>query len=158
MKKILMALAMATLTGAAFAHGFASGDLAIAHPYALVTPPGATTGGAYLTEIDNRGKTPDALVGATSPIADRVEIHNAQMDGDIMRMRAVQSIAIAPGKPVTMAPGGGYHLMLIGIHRPLTVGNDIPLTLQFAHAGKVDVTLHVQERGDAAMPAHAMSH
>jgi copper(I)-binding protein len=135
------------LSTTAFAHGYTSGTLSIAHPYALPTPPGATTGGAYLKEIDNKGAIADTLLSASSPIADRVELHNMQMDGNIMRMRDVKTIAIAPGASVAMAPGGGYHLMMIGIHQPFVVGKDIPLTLQFEHAGKVDVMLHVQERG-----------
>jgi copper(I)-binding protein len=146
----LMAIATTGL-----AHSTASGDLAIEHPYALVTPRGATTGGAYLQEIGNKGKTSDALIGASSPAADRVEIHDMQMDGNIMRMRAVKSIAIVPGKPVAMSPGNGYHLMMLGIHKPFVAGNEIPLTLQFEHAGKVDVMLHVQERGPTTMD-HAM--
>ncbi len=143
--KTLATLLLALATTAALAHGYASGDLAIEHPYAIATPPGATTGGAYLKEIDNHGADAETLVGASSPIADRVEIHDMSMDGNVMRMRQVPSIAIAPGKPVTMAPGGGYHLMLIGLHRPLAVGDQVPLTLQFQHAGKVDVMLHVQQ-------------
>jgi copper(I)-binding protein len=156
MKTAVMIVAcFVAMTTAAQAHDFKSGDLAIAHPYALPTPPGATTGGAYLQEIANKGKTPDALIGASSPVADRVEIHDMQMDGNIMRMRAVKSVAIVPGKPVAMSPGHGYHLMMLGIHQPFAVGNEIPLTLQFEHAGKVDVMLHVQERGAMAMD-HAM--
>lgn len=148
---MLTALLLAAGTSGAFAHGYTSGDLAIGHPYAIATPPGATTGGAYLKEIDNHGASPDALVGASSPAADRVEIHDMSMDGNVMRMRQVPSIAIVPGKPVTMAPGGGYHLMLIGLHHPLAVGDHVPLTLQFQRAGKVDVELHVQQSAAMAM-------
>ena len=154
MKTLVTAIAFA-VAGAASAHGYTSGDLAIAHPYALATPPGATTGGAYLKEIDNHGKSGDALIGASSPVADRVEIHSMTMDGDVMRMRPVKAIAIEPGKGVTMQPGNGYHLMMVGLHQPLVTGTKIPLTLQFERAGKVDVMLTVQERGSPDM--HHMS-
>ena len=156
MKRTLFRILVSTIACASFivpvayGHGYTSDTLDIAHPYALPTPPGATTGGAYLKEIDNKGKAPDALVGATSPFADRVELHEMKMDGDVMRMRAVTAIAISPGGSVTMAPGGGYHLMLFGIKRPLVVGQDVPVTLQFEKAGKIDVVLHVQERGAEA--------
>lgn len=150
-------LCLASLTSlSAYGHGYTSATLDIGHPYALPTPPGATTGGAYLKEIGNKGKVPDALVGATSPIADRVEIHEMKMDGDVMRMRAVPTIVIAPGGSVTMAPGGGYHLMLFGLKQPFTVGRDVPITLQFEKAGKIDVVLHVQER-DAGAAGHDMA-
>jgi copper(I)-binding protein len=153
--RFMIAACFIAMTTSGLAHDAASGDLAIAHPYALPTPPGATTGGAYLKAIANNGKAPDALIGASSPAADRVEIHDMQMDGNVMRMRAVKSIAIVPGKPVAMSPGNGYHLMMLGIHKPFVVGDEIPLTLQFEHGGKVDVMLHVQERGAMAMD-HAM--
>ncbi len=155
--RTFLAVAFAALTTTVgFAHGTTAGDLAIAHPYAIATPPGARTGGAYLKQVDNHGQAVDTLVGASSPAADRVEIHDMRMDGDVMRMAAVKSIAIEPGKPVTMAPGGGYHLMMIGLHAPLVAGQDVPMTLQFEHAGKVDVTLKVEERG-ARQADHAMS-
>jgi copper(I)-binding protein len=140
---------MSLLATAASGQDVTRGDLAIAHPYALATPPGARTGGAYLQRIDNHGKTTDTLVGATTPVADRVEIHTMRMDGDVMRMQAAQTLAVEPGHPVTMRPGGGYHLMMVGLHAPLVVGHDIPMTLAFERAGKVDVVLHVEERGAA---------
>ena len=153
-----LALTIALPLPSAEAHGYSTPTLTIAHPYALPTPPGATTGGAYLTAVDSKGNTADALVGASSPVADRVEMHTMSMDGDVMRMRAVPSIAIEPGKPIAMTPGGGYHLMMIGIHKPFVVGDRIPLTLQFQHAGRVDVMLDVQARGVQDMDHGAMRH
>lgn len=150
----VLALTAASLTAAmsgASAHGATAGTLTIAHPYALPTPPGATSGGAYLKEISNQGTSADSLVGVSSSAADRVQLHEMRMDGDVMRMRPVVAIAIGAGQRVAMAPGNGYHLMFTGIHGAWKVGDHIPLTLQFERAGRVDVTVVVQERAAVAI-------
>lgn len=138
---------MLTSASVVLAHGATLGDIGIAHPYSVPTPAGATTGAGYIKQISNKGRTDDKLVSASSPIADHVELHTMSMDGDAKRMRAVQGIPLPAGGHVEMAPGNGYHLMLIGIKRPFKLGDRIPLTLKFEKAGTVDVDLQVQERG-----------
>ena len=57
----------------------------------------------------------DRLIAAQAAIAQRVEIHSMEMDGGVMRMRAVDGgLAIAAGDSVTLAPGG-LHIMLMGL-------------------------------------------
>ena len=146
----LAGLALLTFASLAHAHGYTAGDIAIAHPYSVPTPPGATTGAGYLKELSNKGSADDRLVGASSTAADRVEMHTMSMDGDVMRMRQVAGIVIPAKGHVDMAPGNGYHLMLIGIRQPLKVGDKVPLKLTFENAGAVDVELLVQERGAAS--------
>jgi copper(I)-binding protein len=48
------------------------------------------------------------------------------MHGGMMHMQAVDSIALPAGKPVELKPGG-YHVMLIGLTRPLKTGGKVPL-------------------------------
>ncbi len=158
-KTAFFAFLAAAFSMTAYGHGYTVGTLAIDHPYALPTPPGATTAGGYITDLGNQGTAEEKLIGATSPAADHVELHNMGMDGNVMRMREVPAIVVAPGQHVLMAPGGGYHLMLIGIRKPFAIGDKVPVTLQFEHAGKVDVVLDVQARGaagDAMGHDHAM--
>jgi len=142
----LIGVALFTVTSVAVAHGYDLGDIGIAHPYAVPTPPGATTGGGYIKELSNKGDKDDRLVSASSPAADHVELHTMSMDGNVMRMRQVEAIVIPPHGHVDMAPGGGYHMMLIGIRQPLKVGDKIPVKLTFERAGTIEVELHVQER------------
>ncbi len=145
----LIGCAFVAMTSLAQAHGYTLRDIGIAHPYAVPTPAGATTGAGYIKQLSNKGATDDRLVGVSSPLADHVEIHTMSMDNNIMRMRQVAGIVIPAGGHVDMAPGGGYHLMMIGIKQPLKVGDKIPVKLTFEKAGTVDVELHVQERGAA---------
>jgi periplasmic copper chaperone A len=144
--------ALVAAAPSALAHGATLGDIDLQHPYSAPTPPGATTGGAWIKDLVNKGATDDVLTGASSPAADHVELHSMSMDGNVMRMRSVTGIPLPAKSHVAMAPGGGYHLMLIGIKQPFKVGDRIPLTLRFEKAGTVDVELMVQERnagGDA---------
>jgi copper(I)-binding protein len=61
----------------------------------------------------------------------------------MMEMDAVKDLAVAPGRPLVLAPGG-YHIMLTGLAHTLDAGDRFPLTLTFAHAGPVTVEVTVQ--------------
>ena len=149
-------LLLTAATGPAFvasaaAHGFKAGDLTLRHPWTRAT---AGKVGAGYTIIVNSGKTADQLVSATTPVADKVEIHTMTMVGGVMKMRPLHDgVAIPAGGTAKLAPGGN-HLMLIGLKAPLVEGTLVPLTLNFAKAGAVKVELKVEAAG-AAEPAHA---
>jgi periplasmic copper chaperone A len=83
------------------------------------------------------------LVGASSPVAGVVEIHEMAMDGDVMRMRALTALELPAGKRVELRPGG-HHLMLLDLKRALKPGETVPVTLVFEGAGKQRETLVVQ--------------
>lgn len=97
-------------------------------------PPAAPTAAAYLV-LRNRAGRPDRLLGAASPAAERVEVHEMSMAGGVMRMRAVPALTIGGGEEIALAPGG-LHLMLIGVRRPLRAGQRVPLTLRFERDGE----------------------
>jgi periplasmic copper chaperone A len=119
-----------------------AGDLVISQAWTRATPGGAKTGGGFLT-IENKGSSPDKLVGVSAEIAGKIEVHEMATDNGVMKMRPVEGgLAIDPGKTVKLAPGG-YHLMMMDLKSPLKQGEKIPVTLQFEKAGKVQVTLDV---------------
>ena len=140
-------LSVALLAAPVAAHEYDLGPLHIGHPYARPTPPGASTGAAYLS-IANRGKAPDSLVRASTPRAQTTELHSMSMDGNIMRMRQVPAVAAAAGATVKLEPGG-YHLMLLGLKQPLKAGERFPLTLHFEKAGQLTVEIVVQDAAAA---------
>jgi copper(I)-binding protein len=147
----LVASTAALLAGAiafaapAVAADYTLNELRILHPYARATPPGARSGGIYLV-VENAGKQADRLVGAASPAARIVEIHEMRMEGNMMRMRPVAALDIPAGGKATLAPGG-YHVMLSELHAPLVAGTTVPLTLKFEKAGAIDVTVDVEAAG-----------
>ena len=140
------ALGLGLLAFAAAAHDYKAGDIHVVHPWARATPPGAPTGAAYMT-IANSGAVADRLVAVSSPAAQRAEVHQMTMEGDIMRMRHLaDGLEIAAGGEVALEPGG-YHLMLIGLDAPLVEDTRVPLTLEFARAGTIEVELAVERPG-----------
>src|SRR5450631_1185393 len=110
------------------------------------TPGGAKVGGGYLT-IENKGSTPDRLIGGSADVAGKVEIHEMAMNNGVMTMRPLdKGLTIEPGKTVKLAPGG-YHLMMSDLKSPLKRGDKLPVTLEFEKAGKVTVSFDVQGIG-----------
>lgn len=132
--------------GQAVAHGVRAGDLSIDHPYATPTRPGLTTGAVYFRAIKNRGAEPDRLLAAHTPVAAAVELHRMELDGDVMRMRAVPAIELPAQASVRLRHGtaNGHHLMLQGLKAPLKDGDRFVLTLRFERAGTHEVTVWVQ--------------
>jgi hypothetical protein len=130
-----------------------AGDLVISQSWTRATPGGAKVAGGYLT-VENKGSAPDRLLGGSSDAAGKIEVHEMSMKDGVMNMRPLeQGLTIEPGKSVKLAPGG-YHLMLLDLKAPLKQGDNVPLTLQFEKAGKVQVTFDVQAVG-AQTPAGA---
>ena len=142
------------------AHGFRLGAIAIGHPWARATAPGQPIGGGYLT-LDNQGPAGDRLLGASAAsVAESVELHTMAMDGDVMRMRALDAIDLPVGRSVALKPGG-THLMLVGLKAPLKAGEKFPLKLRFEKAGEVEVVVNVEgaiAAGVKTVPAHGTGH
>lgn len=136
--------------GNACAHDFRVGELSIDHPYATPSLPGVKTGAAYLRGIRNKGSAPDRLIGASTPVAERVELHTRQTEGDVVRMREVSAIELPPGQEVQLRHGQPQHLMLVGLKKPLKAGELFDLTLRFEHAGQITVKAWVQQPRAAA--------
>ncbi|HEX4842638.1 MAG TPA: copper chaperone PCu(A)C [Limnobacter sp.] len=83
--------------------------------------------GAYFTV---RSEQPVTLVGVASPAAEVVEVHEMTMEGDIMRMRKADRLAVDPGQALVLKPGG-YHVMLMALTAPVETGQEVELSLQF---------------------------
>jgi periplasmic copper chaperone A len=75
------------------------------------------------------------LVSASSPVASVVEVHEMAMEKDVMRMRAVPALELAPGQTTELKPGG-YHVMLMDLKQPLQGGDTVSLTLVFEDANR----------------------
>ncbi len=149
------AAAVMFITFAAQAQEYKAGDITIEHPWARPTAGPNMLGAAYMT-LKNGGKEADTLKSASTPGADKVEVHEHIHDANgVMRMREVEGgIAIPAGGAVMLQPGG-YHIMLIGLKHNLEEGQTVPLKLTFAHAGDVDVQVAVEKKpADSGMHEH----
>ncbi|MCS6970101.1 MAG: copper chaperone PCu(A)C [Planctomycetota bacterium] len=120
----------------------AASELAIERAWARASLPGAEAGAVYA--LIRGGARDDRLVAASSPVCAHCEVHEHVRDQrGLMQMREVAGgLAIPAGAALELQPGG-YHIMLIGLHQPLRVGQRFPLTLQFAQAGPRELTVEV---------------
>ena len=102
--------------------------------------------GGFFT-LTNKGPEPDRLVAASSPVAEKIEIHAIKVVGGDIVMRPREDGLVAPaGVTLTLHPRG-YHLLLIGLRAPLVPGSRVAVTLVFEKAGSFDVELLVEAPG-----------
>ena len=145
----------AILAGVPF-HGFAQQNgIRVDDAWSRAAPAGRI-GVVYLTITDTGA--PDRLTGVASPVAESAGLHESFDDHGMAKMRDVAALPVAPGRAVTLAPGG-YHIMLTGLKQPLKQGDDFPITLVFEKAGPVNATVKVRNAGAAMPMGHdSMSH
>jgi copper(I)-binding protein len=111
--------------------GYRKGEMHAIQSWARINPAPGQASAVYFV-LHNEGKVPDRLIGATSPVAGRVELHEHIKQGSVMRMRKkADGIEVKPDDLVLLEPGG-LHLMLFDVKTPPKVGSRFPLTLQFA--------------------------
>ena len=152
MSRLTLAFAFSVLclAGGAQAHESKLQSLTMKHPWTRATAPTATTGGVFMT-IVNDGNEADTLVGASNPdLAGKIELHTHVEESGVMRMRPVPQIDIPAHGKAELKPGS-FHVMLIDLKKPLVKGTLLPLTLHFKKSGQVKVEIKVEEMG--AMPS-----
>jgi periplasmic copper chaperone A len=140
------------LTAGALALGctFAAAQVKVEGAWARPTVPGQQGGGGFVTLTSPAG---DRLVGGSTSVAQRFELHTMAMKGDVMEMRQVEAIELPAGKAVKLEPGG-LHVMFIGLKQALPLGSKVPVTLKFEKAGEVKVEFEVMSRPAAAAHKH----
>lgn len=148
------ALIWASTSGQALSHDFKVGSLELKHPWSAKAPAVAPVLGGYVT-IVNSGTSDDRLLGGSTPIAERLEIHESSIVDGVARMRpAKDGIKIAAGSTVALEPGSAHIMLVNPNHRPAE-GEKFKATLQFANAGHVEVEFVVQKGGTAKANDHA---
>lgn len=143
-------LALAALMAGA---AWPASEIEIGQPWSPATPPVAKVGAGYGT-ITNHGSQTDRLLGGSSPIATRVELHELRHNADKAEMRLVkEGVEIAPGATLELQPGS-YHLMLVGLTRPLRFGESVPITLEFEKAGPIEAEFTIRPAAKRAAASH----
>lgn len=149
----LALLSLMLSTGIASATGevgeFARDGIVVTRPWTRATPRAATVGAGYF-RVENRGTTPDRLVGGSIEVASRFEIHETVVEKDMVSMRQItQGLDLPPASSVEVMPGG-IHAMLVGLQKPLVAGDRIRGTLRFERAGEIAVDFVVVGMGAKA--------
>lgn len=156
-KRVFGSLALALVLGAtsvlfqsAAAHDYEHGDLTVMHPVARPSMGAAANSAVYLT-IENTGAD-DRLVGVSSDVAERVELHTTVMEDGVLKMQELEEGVAVPAGEMAKLETGGNHVMLMGLSEPLQVDDSFMLTLEFENAGAIDVevvVVHPNELGEA---------
>jgi periplasmic copper chaperone A len=142
----------------------AAASIDVSSVWARTSPMVAAAGAVYMT-IDNTGGLGDALIGVSvdPSIAKTAELHEtvavvdeastSTMAGgmttavageSMLEMRPVDRIVVPAQGSVALAPGG-YHIMMMDLVEPLTVGSTLNVTLTFEASGDQVVTASVRD-------------
>ncbi len=126
------------------AHAAASsppaGTVEVTHAWIRTPVPGAKVAAAY---FDVTSAQAARVVAVATDAATSASLHKMEMDGDVMRMRALDALPLPAGQPVSLAPSGN-HVMLEGLTRPLKSGDTVQLVLQVEDAAHHRQAVHVK--------------
>ena len=137
MMKILIAIVVALWAGAS--PTLAEESVRVSDAWARASVLASRPVASYLT-IESAVE--DRLLGVTTPVAGHVMIHAVEKDGDVSRMKHIETLELPTGERITLAPGG-MHLMLMGLQDKLSEGTTFPMTLSFENAGEITVEVSV---------------
>lgn len=128
----------------AYAHGENAGYLSLDHPYAIPSAAGETHGRVYLRGITNASADRDRLLGASTPVADKVVLHRLLPQVTGLREEPVQAIDLPAKTTTQLRHTGDFQLSLLGLKKPIMDGDKFDMTLRFEHAGFKTVKVWVQ--------------
>ncbi len=118
----------------------------VSQPWARATAGAGRSAAVYFTLRDHGAA--DRLTGASTPVAGMAMLHESTESNGVAHMRMLNAIELLPEHDTVLRPGG-LHLMLTGLNGPLRQGQTFSLTLTFAHAAPVTLTVPVLAPGAA---------
>lgn len=144
MKKIICSLFI--LGFLFFAHTAKANDqIIIEKPFAWETSRPVKTSAVYFT-LRNNMPSDLVLIGATTPVAETVEMDIIENVDGKMQMVKQEAMTVPANGALLLAPGV-QHLMLRHLKSPLKLGQSFPLTLTFENAAPITVTVIVKQIG-----------
>ncbi|HUN98683.1 MAG TPA: copper chaperone PCu(A)C [Bradyrhizobium sp.] len=108
MKRMAVATALMALgIGTAFAQTDKIGDILVAHPWAPpMSGPKLINSAAYM-RLTDQGSKPDELISASTPVAQKVELHVFDVENGVYGMHPVHAIEVSPAqRPQSFGPAG----------------------------------------------------
>ena len=137
----------------------ASSGLHIQQAWSPTAPPTIGVHAGYFT-VMNHADAPQVIIGASSPVYERVEMHRTTLANGVASMQAVDAITIAPGEQVAFAPGD-LHLMLMDAANPRATGDQFPVTLQLQNGETLTFQMtvkpmHMGDHSATPMADHSM--
>lgn len=154
MKRIFLAFLIGISATAVYAHSFTAETIYVDHPMIQEAPPSAPVLGGYLM-VMNSGTEDDTLIAIESPAVEKVELHQSVVTDGVARMTPMtDGLPVPAGQSVWLGDDGS-HAMFIRPDRRYQEGDEIPATLVFEKAGRIEVTFQVEKRSrDEMAPGH----
>ena len=137
-------------------HALMASEVMVHDAYVRATPPAVINSAAFMT-LHNHSKNPLALVKATSDVAKKVELHTHDMVDGQMRMYEVPKIELPAQSHTTLKPGG-FHVMLLGLHKPLIEGQKVTLNLQLSDGTTLTLAAPVKKVMAGMQMEHGAHH
>jgi len=116
----------------------------IVNPWVRAVPPNMKNSALFMT-IVNEGDEDDELIGVETDVAKMVQIHKTVNEKGVMKMLHVDKIEIHGHSKVELKPGG-YHVMLMGLKKPLKEGEKVKVILVFKNSGKIQIEAPVKRK------------
>lgn len=129
-----------------------AGQLTVTEGHVRATIPGTNVSSAYMT-LTNNNDSALTLVGATSDVSDRIEIHEHVMTDSMMRMVKRDQLVIDANSQVQLQPYG-YHLMIFNLATPLVASEKVKITLLFSQGDSQQIELPIQSIKKPAQDSH----
>jgi copper(I)-binding protein len=121
-----------------------AGEVKVSGAWARATAPGQDSAAVALHITSQKDAN---IIAVTSAAAGSVEIHSMTEENGMMQMRELDAFALKAKQEVALGDGGS-HLMLVGLKKPLAVGDIVGLviTVQFAdkHKERIEVNAEVR--------------
>jgi copper(I)-binding protein len=126
-----------TLFCALLASATVAADFKIRDAWAKAPAPGQQVVGVYFTILSDHGGT---LLKVSSPMAKAAELHDSRMVKDVMQMRPLPRMTVVSNQAITLSPGG-THVMLLGVSKVFSAGDQIPIVATFENHKKKKMTV-----------------
>ena len=137
----------------------ASANVTVSNPWVRASVAQQQATGVFMDLQSGRDNA--KLQSVTTDAAASAEIHEMRMEGNVMKMRAVPGIDLPKNQSISLKPGS-FHIMLMGLKKPLSAGDKVQLTLEIVHEDgakeNVTVTAPVRALGSQAPAAHGAQH
>ena len=117
-----------------------AGELTVEDSWVML-PPSQSVAAAFM-KIHNHTDEVVVLEGATSPQADRVEIHQSLVSDGVASMEELKGVSIPAGETLVLAPKG-IHLMLFK-PKGLEEGSQVTFELNFKPEEKLTTQAEVR--------------
>ena len=135
MKKLIVSALLSVST-------LLASSIEINDAYVRATPPGLPNSAAFM-QIENTTSKDISITKVSSPIAKFVELHAHDMKNGVMKMYQVKRITVPNHGKVSLQPGG-FHIMLIGLHKPLKEGETVTFTLGLSNGDTKTITAPIK--------------